>query len=280
MTARQVHAVLAAGVQNPQLIEQWQRDPGLLIACGVEPDAFDLTALRKFAGLTVKVRHNGLRGRLPMTFRLLSAIGLELEMFASYGAFCASRGHRFADTSDGRAADLMAFFECWLQMDHPGHALLWDLIRHEEAIARLRKERSSPSRAVSTVGDVAVLRRTPSGAMVPRVCGEIILHEMKCDPRAVQRALHQSAPRLDQIPLETHYFCYWSPDSTGEIQLLDLDEFGYYALSFVDGARSTAVLSCELGGSRRPSRGFLRSLGQLAAVGIISFQSISRAGRK
>ncbi len=37
MTARQVHAVIAAGVENPELIARWQRDPRLLLAQGVEP---------------------------------------------------------------------------------------------------------------------------------------------------------------------------------------------------------------------------------------------------
>jgi hypothetical protein len=278
MTARQVHAVLAAGVQNPQLIARWQEDPGLLTAYGIEPEALDLTALWKFAGLTVKVRHNGLRQRLPMTFRLMSAAGLEIELFASYAGFCASKSRPFAETTEGRTADLIAFLEHWLNLDDPHHELLWDLIRHEEALARLRKAPlPSASRAVSSAGGAHRSLRTPSSTSVPHVCGEIILREMNCDPRAVERALRQSVPRLDRIRRERRYYCYWRPENAVEIHVLDLDEFGYYALSFVDGVRSTAGLSHQLGGSRRPSPGFLRSLCQLAAVGVVAFEGRSRA---
>ena len=71
MNARRVHAVLAAGVQNPALIEAWRRDPELLRGLGLDPAKVDLDALWKFAGLTLKVRHNGIREDLPLTFRLL-----------------------------------------------------------------------------------------------------------------------------------------------------------------------------------------------------------------
>jgi len=68
MTASRVHAVIAAGLENPQLLERWQREPDLLRKCGVDPDKLDLNALWKFAGLTAKVRHAGqLRPRLPLT---------------------------------------------------------------------------------------------------------------------------------------------------------------------------------------------------------------------
>jgi len=280
MTARQVHAVLAAGVQNPHLIAQWQNDPARLIACGVDPATIDLAALWKFAGLTLKVRHNGLRGRLPMSFRLMSVTGLEIELFASYGGFCASTAHRLSETTAGRTADLLAFLERWLHLDRPDHARLWDLIRHEEALARLRDMLPLGAGASHSGGEVPRRLRTPSSASVPHVCGEIILHEMRCDPRAVERALRHRPPRLDQVPLETRYHCYWSAEGGGEIRLLNLDEFGFYALSYVDGVRSTTLLNRELGGTGRPSRGFLQSLGQLAAVGILAFERRAPRARR
>ena len=75
MNARQVHAVLAAGVENPALISAWRTEPTRLLRLGVEPGTLDLDALWKFAGLTIKVRHNGVRQQLPGTFRLMAVAG-------------------------------------------------------------------------------------------------------------------------------------------------------------------------------------------------------------
>lgn len=275
MTARKVHAVLAAGVQNPNLIARWQKDPQFLLGQGIEPDTIDLAALWKFAGLTVKVRHNGVRQELPMTFRLMSLAGLEIEVFASYATFCASKRQQYAATPEGRTRDLIAFLGQWLNLDVANHSLLWDLIRHEQALARLNKSVSSTPPLV-TVEHPSPSGGTPSGSSVPLVCGEIILHEMRCDPRAVELTLFQREPQLSQIPLGTRYYCYWRSDRTSGIQILELDEFGYYVLSFIGGVRSTAELSHQLGSGRRPTRGFLRSLSQLAAIGILDFVPASK----
>ncbi len=277
MTARRVHSVLAAGVQNPALISRWQKDPQILRGQGIEPGTIDLTALWKFAGLTIKVRHNGMRNDLPMTFRLMSLAGLEIEVFASYATFCSSKRRRFAATPEGKARDFIAFLEQWLDFGATHHLLLWDLIRHEQALALLARSGSSKPPLVTT-GHSTPSLRPPSGSSVPLACGDIILYEMRCDPRAVELSLFQSPPQLSQIPLGTRYYCYWRSDKTAEIRILELDEFGYYAASFVDGVRSTAELSLQLGGSRRPTRGFLRSLSQLAAVGILDFKPGSKTG--
>ena len=274
MTARQVHAILAAGVENPELIARWRRDPRPLLDHGVEPGSIDLAALWMFAGLTVKVRHNGIREDFPLTFRLMNVAGLDIEVFASYAAFRASAGEQYATTTEARARDLIIFLEHWLDLDRTDHPLLWDLIRHEQALARLSKS------ALMHRGPAAADAGTPSqgkptGKSVPKICGEIVLHEMQCDPRAVGLTLRESVPLLNRIPLATRYFCYWRADGAQKIQILELDAFGYYALSFVDGTRSTADLSRELGGNCRPTRGFLRSLGELAAVGILGFGSPS-----
>jgi hypothetical protein len=270
MTARRVHAVLAAGVQNPDLIARWQKDPQFLLGQGIQPDTIDLAALWKFAGLTTKVRHNGVRQELPMTFRLMALAGLEIEIFASYATFCASKGQRFAGTPEGRTRDLITFLEHWLDFRLANHTLVWDVIRHERALTLLNK--SVPSPSVSTVDHNGPSQHLPSGSSLPVVRGETILYEMQCDPRAVESALFQREPQLSLIPLTTRHYCYWRSDKTSGIQILELDEFGYYALSLIDGVRSAAALSLQLGGSRRPTRKFLRSLSQLSAIGILDFE--------
>src|SRR5258708_23978482 len=107
MNARNVQAVLAAGVQHPNLLSQWQTDPAFLRSKGIDPATIDLTALRKFAGLSIKVKHNGLRFDLPLTFRLMGLAGLDIGVFSAYATYCAENGRRLAKTSAGIANHLI-----------------------------------------------------------------------------------------------------------------------------------------------------------------------------
>jgi hypothetical protein len=269
MTARQVHAVIAAGVEDPSLLARWLDEPERLRRQGVDPAAFDLIALRKFAGMTVKVRHNGLRHDLPLTFRLLNVTGQEIEVFSAYATHRAADGAGYAPTTEGRTRDFMAFLDTWLDRARPEHVMLWDLIRHEHALAQVRRASSA-----SSTKSVAA-----SAAAVPHVCGAVILHEMQCDPRAVAAALHESRPPFGDIAFETRYVCYWNAGGD-RIRIIDLDAFGYYALSLVDDVRSVADLSEAMGGKRRPSRAFLQLLGQLGQAGILRYDKSAVGGRR
>ena len=134
MNARQVHAVLAAGVDNPVLISTWQTEPTRLLRLGVEPGTLDLDALWKFVGLTIKVRHNGVRQQLPGTFRLMAVAGLEIGLFADYAAFRVSSGQGYAATTTQRTHDLVQFMTQWLNPSVRIHSLLGDIVRHEQAL--------------------------------------------------------------------------------------------------------------------------------------------------
>ncbi|MEA2173129.1 MAG: hypothetical protein QOD00_721 [Blastocatellia bacterium] len=268
MTASRVHSVIAAGLENPQLLARWQQEPDLLRDCGVDPDNLDLDALWKFAGLSAKVRHNGLRADFPLTFRLLNVAGLEIEVFANYASFRASAGARYADTSEARAQDLLNFLEHWLDFDRREHLLLWDLMRYELARARLSRL-AAPVPASPVAGFLD--QRAPRAASVPRICGDVILHEMRCDPRAVGAKLQEKSTRLEEVSLGTFHFCYWRSGAAAEISILQLDELGFYLLSLVDGKQTAADLSRLMGGGSRPARGFLKALGELAAVGVLEF---------
>jgi hypothetical protein len=274
MNARRVHAVIAAGLENPELLALWQREPELLRNSGVDPDKLDLGALWKFAGLTAKVRHNGLRADLPFTFRLLNVAGLEIDVFASYASFRASEGGRYADTTEARTQDLLIFLEHWLEPDRREHVLLWDLIRHELALTRLSRESQRP---LAPAAARQVMSTTPRATSVPRLCGDVILHEMRSDPRVVGMALRDKAPRLDGVQLGTFHFCYWRKSGGAEINIIQLDELGYYLLSLSDGKRSAADLSRLTGGSGRPARGFLRALGELSVFGILALDATHEA---
>src|SRR6185295_8406509 len=171
-------------------------------------------------GLTTKVRHNGLRGDLPLTFRLLNVAGLEIEVFASYASFQAKEGKRYAPTSEARSRDLAMFLEHWLDFNKRDQALLWDLMRHEMALAMLRKACPNTS---ETIEDTSQAERCPRPNSVPRLCGEIVLHEMRSDPRVVEVVLRQKRPRLNEVSLATFFFCYWRRNAD-ELFTLELDE--------------------------------------------------------
>lgn len=270
MTARQVHAAIAAGVDNPMLIESWQREPQLLRQIGVEPGDLNLTTLRKFAGLSTKVRHNGIRQWLPLSFRLLSVASMEIELFAAYGSHCAAIGHTFASTPFGRAADLVDFLGHWLDRTDDARAALWDIVRHEVALAVLA--RSVPP---DTPISVEPPTRHLSATSVPVICGRILLHEMRCDPRELSQLLRQREPRLDAITLSQTFVGYWSIGIVGELSVLLLDEFSHTVLERVDGVRSSAQLCQQILGTEEATPTFLAALAQLADVGLLRFTAPS-----
>ena len=208
---------------------------------------------------------------VPLTFRLLNVAGLEIEVFAAYASFRAAAGGHYADTAAARAQDLLDFLERWLDFERREHALLWDMLRYELALARLsRTAMPDPTLPAAAAQSRLNARRAAS---VPRVCGHIILHETRCDPRFVGALLREKSPRLAEVTLGMCHFCYWREGATAEIHILQLDELGFYLLSLADGKHSIADISRLLGGSRRPAKGLLRALGELAVVGVIAFDS-------
>jgi hypothetical protein len=278
MTARQVHSVLAAGLENPALISRWRPDPRLLLTQGAELEDLDLDSLRKFAGLAAKIRHNGIRDKLPLTFRLMSVAKLEIEVFAAYAEDCAQNGVRFAAAVDDKIAGLVVFLGKRLRLDDLHQCLLWDLARHEQALATLSRTPPSPPPDGEINGSGADVARIGAATRV-RIGGATILHEMTCDPDAVRDRLYQSTPRLDDLEIGVRLFCYWRPDGDDAIQVLQLDEFGYYLIGAIDGDRSVADLSAALGCGRRPTRAFLHALRQLASSGLLRFAGAPGRGR-
>ena len=67
MNAPRVHALIAAALKRPALLSRWTQQPEQLRVHGVTPGSLDLEGLRKFAGMTCKVRHNTLRASLPLS---------------------------------------------------------------------------------------------------------------------------------------------------------------------------------------------------------------------
>lgn len=260
MSLARVHAVMAAGVDRPQLLEQWMADAAQLRALGVAPDGFDLQALAKFAGLGVKVRHNPLRPMFPLGFRLMSVAAIEIDLFSAYALQRSREGRAFAVDMAQRARDLVDFVGGWHDPAIRSHALLWDALRYELAVAQLRAPQSAT---------IAM----PGASRAPRIRGEIALHELQSDPRVLAEVLHASAPDLEDVPLQPQAFCFWravDDDDNGETSVIAIDALGQHLLSRIDGRRSAAALARELGGGRDAERAVAIALDSLAAIGIVA----------
>ncbi len=256
MSDSRLHAVMAAALQNPELIARWEEHPSQLLEFGIEPETVDLSSLRKFSGLAIKVRHNALRADLPCTFRLMSVAEMDIELFAAYAVHLSVRGESIASTDARRAEMLVKFLGEWLNRRQPTRQLLWDVIRHEYSMMYLR---DAPPPIVH--------RRDAT----PRICGTLLLHDMRCDPREAEFNLRQPVPQLDEIDMSERFFGYWRADATSGVAVVELDEFAYYTLCCTDG-RSLEDLSVALTGKRRPTRTFMRSLEQLRDAGLVDYE--------
>lgn len=261
-----VHAVMAAGVEQPQLLERWMADATQLRALGVEPDGFDLSALAKFAGLGVKVRHNPLRPMFPLGFRLMSVAAIEIDLFSAYALHRSREGRGFAADMSQRACDLVAFVGEWHDPAARAHLLLWDAMRYELAVAQLRAPQSGKI-ATSNI-------RTPRA---PCIRGDIALHDLQSDPRVLAEVLHVSTPNLDDVPLQPQTFCFWrasGESGSGDTAVIAIDALGQHLLSRIDGKRSAAALARELGGGRDAERAVAIGLDSLAVIGIVALPQL------
>jgi hypothetical protein len=108
MTARLVHSVMAAGLENPELIARWRDDPRC--SPGGVSNSSDWTStgweIRRAGG---KNPHNGVREKLPLSFRLMSVARLEIEVFAAYAEDRSRSGLRYAASVEDKTRDLVAF---------------------------------------------------------------------------------------------------------------------------------------------------------------------------
>ena len=153
-----------------------------------------------------------------------------------------------------------------MDFDKCEQALLWDLIRHEMALSRLRK--TSARCDESTVNDAPVQRRARSNS-VPRLCGEIVLQEMRSDPRVVEKLLRRKRPNLKEVSLGTLHFCYWRTPE--DLFILQLDELGFFLLSTIDGKRSVADIGYLINGRRKATAELSNAFSELGAIRIVAF---------
>ena len=169
MTARLVHSVMAAGLENPELIARWRQSG---CSPGGMPSSPGWTSMGcgKFAGLAAKIRHNGVREKLPLSFRLMSVARLEIEVFAAYAEERSRNGLRYAASVEDKTRDLVAFLGTWLDRGDPHHCLLWDLARHEQTLDALGGQPRTPPATATRIATPKAAKL--AAATTPRIAGK------------------------------------------------------------------------------------------------------------
>src|SRR5215469_9830504 len=127
-SGRNVHAAIAAAMDNPDLLERWRKRAASARRIRSDKDTFDFDRMRLFAGLATKVRHGDVRLSLPLTFKLLDALEISIQFFADYaGTAAALRKAGTASTAD-KIASLCTFVDGWIDGTDSDQALVRDMI--------------------------------------------------------------------------------------------------------------------------------------------------------
>src|SRR4051812_13833446 len=203
LSARQIHALIAAGLGNPGLLDLWRRDPDTLSRAGIEPLDIDLEALRRFSGLATKVRHPDLRDTLPLTFRSLECAGLEIDAFAGYTAIATTLRRVKTTTLSDKVSAFVTFLESWLDVDDPDHLLIEHISRHEAALARLKHQITIGGTAIEGGGG------WPTAQTIVRICGTLILCEFALDPCRASEMVPPGVKALPRLPRKRFRLGYW-----------------------------------------------------------------------
>lgn len=263
MKAALVHSLLAAGLVKPNLLRTWGDAPAALSRSDLPSEPFDLQALRQFAGLAFKVRHNPLRGPYANTFRLLSLCGLEITLFSDYACACAEQGLALAAQNEERARLLVQFIDQWHNPALPAHALLRDMARHEQAVSELER-----ADAVAGAPQGQAAAPGPDSKLCPR--GAMRLQESRYHPLAILAAMRVPTPDFSTLNTGSHLLAYWRAPASPSVQLVELDAFGFALLQYADGSRSLRELGALLGIGRARRAGMLALAQQLVQAGLLA----------
>jgi hypothetical protein len=267
MDASRIHSVIAAGLSDPTLLAHWRQTPELLRRVQVDPAQLDLAALWKFAGLAEKIRCNPCRGDLPLTFRMLNKTGLEIEFFAGFAGRATELRQAGRNDAREKMGALLEFLRDWHDPRNREHVLVWDLFRHEYAIAELQNP---------AIADVLLLSPPPAQAdinVIPFVRGGIKLWRLRSDPRATAAELRKQTPELSRLGLSPRLWIYWRAPGS-EISIIETDELIYNSLRLVDGTTATSAIASRLRAAGAPvsSDVVLTALVALSETGIIGFR--------
>lgn len=233
-SARQVHAIIAAGLADPKKLYSWIKNPELLKPCGIDPYDLDLKSLWRFSGLTTKVRYNDLRRILPMTFTFLSNTGLEFEIFADYAIPAAELRTAGKNTVSDKLQGLFEFIEGWVDLRIHNHSLLWHILQHEVTIAQIRNIAKQEVILVNSKCENYEFKIND----IPIIRGMLRLFELRFDPRMIFDTLRRKPNELSSLQLHPVRLGYWWDGESSEINLLELDESTFHILGLIDGRRA------------------------------------------
>ncbi|MGC2781287.1 MAG: hypothetical protein WA418_37185 [Bradyrhizobium sp.] len=271
-SARRIHAVLAAAMADPALLERWRRRPAALNKAGIGAAAFELDKIWRFAGLVTKVRHNDLRISLPLTFKLLDLGHLSIEAFANYAKQAAALRRSGRKSKAERMQSLFEFLDGWLDRRNPAHAAVWDMIRHERALLELQAD--APSAQAEGANGRQVCAET-----IPVRGERVIRHEMSFNPVALVRMLRAGTYALATLPRGPFLVAYCRDQRASRIDILEIDEVTSVLLDLADGSRSIGEIAALLRGAGIPVEidnlcGMVR---ELIAGGLIVQDNLSGA---
>ena len=198
--------------------------------------AFDLERIRLFAGLAVKVRQNDVRLSLPLTFKLLDRLKISIPLFAAYGRPAAALRQTGKNMRSDKIKSISCFMEGWLHATDPAHMLLRDILHHERALLILdgngAEARDRTARAAATVRPQSIPKPAPG----------LVLHEMSCDPLALERTIRSPAGDLSTLQRGQFYYAYCRDNGHRAVSTRQIDELGHVLINLASGRRSVACL--------------------------------------
>ncbi len=267
-TASQVHSVLAAGLNSPSVLQNWLRNSEELEHFHIAPGSLDLEVLWKFAAFANKVRHNDLRRVLPLTFRLMTCLKLDIRIFGDYAAEAVALRNAGTKSLEAKMSSFLDFLRHWLKTaGDDAHALLWSVVCHESTLHQLRQTRQPARRRRSAPALQSLTRNS-----VPRIEGTLFVRQFAYDPRQVNLALHQQSVDLTGLVRGEYFLGYWRSALTGQKRILNFTRIGAYVLSLIDRSSTVDSILTRIGITPHDTdaaRPLLHYLDDLMKVGLI-----------
>jgi hypothetical protein len=269
VTAAQVHAVIAAALDDSERLQEWMQNPELVRQFGADPAQIDWQGMWCFAGLSAKVRHNPLRADFPLTFRVLKATGLEVEVFSHYASEAARLRVQRKNSNEEKVESLYAFLESWLDPADDRHALIWDVISHEITVMRMGRTRPrQEERAYENP------RTRIATDHAPEVRGELTLRRMNFDPELVAQRVLGTLVEGGGLKRDPCLLGYWRCDPQDGLSILRLDSLGFHLLEMADGRTPIGAIgdSMRAIGIRVADEELIDAFSSLASQGLIFFR--------
>ena len=267
-SARHVHAVLAAAMDNPSLLEQWRLGNSTNLG-GSDNLALDLEKVWLFAGLATKVRQNDVRLNLPLTFKLLDRLGISIEVFAGYARKAAALRKANQRARAEKIVSLSEFLEDWLDRANLNHALVRDIIKHERALVDLNESVSSVDLSTG-VPNIKNLSR-----LVPLRCEPLIHHEMSCNPLQLEEMIRSDNYDSAALSRGHFFFAYRWNSRAGCISVAEIDELDFILIELTDGFRSLTQIAALLrqAGVALKTADLRATIGELVENGLLKISS-------